>query len=447
MTAQLQSLRGLTIAFLSLFLLVTTAAGFGTFFATLSMIDNLVDHRIDMESQALAPLGKAVSLSDLRERIAVMTQERNTGDLGVLLTDGQGRAIAGNARFDRSLPLGFSSLGHLDRIEGLSAGRVLVRDIGDGMRLTVFAETEPIDDYFSARRRIYIAGFGAIIIVVLAGLLLFRRLIGQRIEQMRRTAESIVEGDMSQRVPLLGDGGEFDRQAAAFNHMLDRMSALMAEIRNISNNISHELRTPLARLRNELSRLEQQPEAASVRPALQRTTEQADGLLAMFSAMLRIAEIENGSRRAGFQPLHLRRLVAEIVDMAQPLAQEGRQDIVVEEHGRGDDIALTGDRQLLAQMLLNLLENAIRHTPNGTVIRLDIARDHDRAIITLTDNGPGIPAEQRALVMRRFGRLDRSASGHGLGLPLADAIARLHQGSLMLEDAMPGLRIIVTLPL
>ena len=446
MRQYLQSLRGLTITFLALFLAVTLAAGFGTFFATLSMVNQLVDQRISSESHALAPIGHRMERDQLKQQIAQMASERDTGDLGVLLTDAQGQRMAGNARFTRPLPLGFSSLDHEDRIEGLSEGRVLVRDIGDGMRLAVFAETEPIDDYFSARRRIYIAGFGSIICVVLVGLLLFRRLVGARIEQVRLTAESIIEGDLSRRVPLLGDDGEFDRQAAAFNHMLDRMSMLMTQMRNVSNDISHELRTPLAKLRNELALLGQREEAAPIGDALARATAQADELLAMFASMLRIATIESGARRAGFEGLALHELVTEMAEMIQPLAQEKRQTVTILELV---PVTLNGDRQLLSQMLLNLLENAVRHTPSETVIILSLKRFGNHALLCVADNGPGIRAEQRALAMRRFGRLDasRHRNGHGLGLPLAAAIAQLHHATLALEDAAPGLRIVVALPI
>lgn len=446
MMSRLQSLRGLTIAFLALFLTVTAAAGLGTFFATLSMIVHLVDQRIEAESHALAPDGERIAVAELRQRIALATSARDTGDLGILLADAQGRRIAGNVAFTRVPPMGWSSLGLHDRIEGLSAGRILVRDIGDGMRLAVFAETEPIDHYFAVRRRIYIAGFGAIVIVVLGGLLLFRRLIGERIEQMRVTAELIVEGDLSRRVPIAGDGGEFDRQAAAFNHMLDRITQLMAEIRNVTNNVSHELRTPLARLRNRLAMMQAQGDAGPLQDDIQAALQQADALLAMFAALLRIAEIEGGARRAGFQPVEIAALAHEMAEMVQPLVQENCQTLSV---GPCEAATLTGDRQLLSQMILNLVENAIRHCPAGTRIGVALSRSTEGDIIlSVTDDGPGISAQDRALVMRRFGRTNsaRSRSGHGLGLPLADAIARLHHGNLTLEDAAPGLRVVVRLP-
>ncbi|WP_235037908.1 HAMP domain-containing sensor histidine kinase [Novosphingobium sp. 18052] len=408
------------------------------------MINVLVDKRIAFESDELAPAGTDIPRSELASRILHLTGQRDTGDLGLLLTDAQGRTIAGNTRFSRELPLGFSSLSWQDRIEGLSSGRVFVRDLHGGMRLAVFAETEPIDNYFSIRKLIYITGFGAIVLVVLVGLLMFRRLIGQRIEAMRTTVESIIDGDLSQRVPIVGDSGEFDQQAAAFNRMLDRIGQLMSEIRNVSNNISHELRTPLARLRNELALLEQRSDAEPVRVELALATAQADDLLGMFGALLRIAEIESGARRAGFRPLDVDVLIAEIADMVRPLAEDGNQHLII---GPCEAGTLVGDRQLLSQLVHNLLENALRHGQEGTTVQICAMRRGDTITLVVTDDGPGIPAEQRSLVLRRFGRIERRGSGYGLGLPLADAIARLHRGTLTLGDAGPegGLEVSVVL--
>lgn len=440
-----RSLRGLTIAFLALFLTVTVVAGLGTFFATLANINALVDKRIESESRALAPPGQRVDRAELERRIEALGNERDTGDLGLLLIDARGRWLAGNIRLNRDPPPGFSAVGRRDRIVGLTHGRAYVRDVAPGLRLVVIAETEPIDDYFATRQRFYIIGFGSIVVVVLAGLLLFRRLIGDRIVEMRRTVDSIVEGDLRQRVPVNGDGGEFDQQALAFNRMLDRICDLMAEIRNVSNNISHELRTPLARLRNELTLLEERDEAAPIRPELGLAIEQADDLLAMFGALLRIAEIESGSRRGAFARVDLAGLAAEVAELLHPVAAEKSQLLTL---GQCDPAPIEGDRQLLTQLLVNLAENSLHHTPGGTFVRLSVVRRADAVMLVVEDDGPGIPADQREIVMRRFARLETGAgkSGHGLGLPLAAAIARLHRGTLALEDAGPGLRVVVTFP-
>jgi signal transduction histidine kinase len=308
MKAPLQSLRGLTIAFLALFLTVTVAAGLGSYFGTLGMIVALVDERIRAEADVLAPPGARIYLRALTQRMETMARQRDTRDLGLLLFDARGRRIAGNARFRRELPLGFSSLSGRDAIEGLSAGRVLVRDLGGGLRLAIFAETDPIDHYFAVRREIHLVGFGAIIFVVLAGLLLFRRLVARRIDEMCRT----------------GDGGAFDRQAAAFNAMLDRIGTLVAEIRNVSNDISHELRTPLARLRNELAAIEHRPDAIPVASALHAATAQADALLEMFSALLRIASIESRASREAFALLRLDQLAARWPRWSSPMPRKPR---------------------------------------------------------------------------------------------------------------------------
>ncbi|WP_394658142.1 ATP-binding protein [uncultured Novosphingobium sp.] len=441
-----RSLRGLTAVFLALFLATTVLAAAGTYWATRSTIRTLVDRRIASESLELAPPGARLSRAELMRRMIDVAKQRDTADLGLLLIDPSGRAIIGNTHLTRPVPIGFSSLDDEDSIEGLSAGRIYVRDVGAGMRLAVFGETEPIDDYRSARRQIYLIAFGAIIVVVLLGLLLFRRLIGRRIREVRDTAQSIIDGDLSRRVPLEGDGGEFDQQAAAFNRMLDRVDQLMTEIRFVSNNISHEMRTPLARLRNELSSLENRADGDPLQEAIAQAREQVDDLLGMFAAMLRIAEIESGSRRAGFTTVDLNALVESVVETVAPLARERDQQIAV---AMPDALALGGDRQLLAQALINLCENAVRHTPPGTSIRISADRRSTEITLTVADNGPGIPEDQRTVVMQRFGRTEhgRRQSGHGLGLPLVNAIVRLHRGTMKLTDGDPGLSIVITLPI
>ena len=441
----LRSLRSLTLAFLCLFVIVTALSGFALFTTSRDAIRRLVDERINSESTTLAPVGRKARRAELVKRIQELTSHRDTGDLGFVLTDSRGRKIAGNIDLLRQPPLGFSWVDEHDRIAGLTVGRALARALGEGLTLVVIAETEPIDNYNSARVRLYLIGFGAIIIVVLGGLLLFRRLIGQRIIEMMRTADAIVDGDMQQRVSTIGDDGEFDQQAKSFNRMLDRIGELMSQIRNVSNDISHELRTPLARLRNQLALLEQREAAGPVREELSDAIAQADDLLAMFSAMLRISEIESGSRRRAFAALSLGDLVHEVAELMEPIAAEAGRALQV---GRCDPAPGVGDRQLLTQMLMNLIENGLRHTPVGSRIDLSV-EEHEASIrLIISDNGPGIPAEQRALVMRRFGRLDksRSTAGHGLGLPLIQAIVRLHHGTMALDDAMPGLRITLSFP-
>ena len=439
-----RSLRTLTGAFLLAFLVATIGTGVAIHSITLQTIERLVDRRILVVSDAIAGVPGDRRPADVFHRIDAAMRERDTGDIGLLLVDANGRRLGGNITLSRRLPLGFSTIARDDRIAGLSAGRALVRTLDGGMTLTTVAETEPFDDYNAARTRIYLIGFGSIVLIVIGGMVFFVVTIGRRIGETRRTVEAIIDGDMTRRVPIHPSGGEFAHQAKAFNRMLDRISDLMASISNVSNDIAHDLRTPLARLRSQLALTVRRAETAAQREDLEAAIAMSDELLAMFAAMLRIAEVEGGDRRAAFASFDLADLVREVGDMMQPVVVDsGRHlDIVVKE-----PVQIVGDRQLLGQAMVNLIENAIRHTPTGTRIEIGVVSTDVATMLTVTDDGPGIPADQRKLALRRFGRLDisRHDVGHGLGLALIDAIIRLHRGTLLLEDAGPGLRVAITL--
>ena len=442
---RLRSLRALTLAFLIAFLVATLGTGFAIYTATQRTIERLVDRRILVVSDAAAGISGDRSPEELVRRINAATRERDTGDIGFLLLDATGRRLGGNIALPRRLPMGFSTVALKDQIAGLSAGRALVRDVGHGMTLVTIAETEPFDDYNAARVRIYLIGFGSILLVVIGGLLFFVITIGRRIGETRRTVDAIIDGDMSRRVPVDRSGGEFAHQAMAFNRMLDRISELMVGISNVSNDIAHDLRTPLARLRSQLALALRRAQTDGQRDDLETAIAMSDELLEMFAAMLRIAEIEGGDRRAAFATLDLAGLAEEIATMMQPVVADGDRTLTLKPSPVAE---IVGDRQLLGQMLVNLIENALRHTPPGTRIEIGVATTGTTATLTVTDTGPGIPEDQRKLALRRFGRLDASRhdEGHGLGLPLIQAIVRLHRGTIALEDAAPGLRVVMALP-
>ncbi|MCU6456108.1 HAMP domain-containing histidine kinase [Sphingomonas sp. A2-49] len=447
---RLRSLRMLTLAFCAAIMAATVGTGLLTQAATDRTVARLVDARIAAAADAVAARGSALPTATLAQRIGVLDADRDTGDLGVLLSDRDGRRLAGNVAPRRALPPGFSSVELGDRIAGLTAGRAYVRDVGDGRRLTVIAETDPFDDDAGARRRIALAGFATILFVTFAGMLLFARLIAARIAATRGTARAIIAGDLRRRVPVRGDGGIFDAQAETFNLMLDRIAGLMQTMANVSGDIAHDLRTPLARLRSQLEALVRRADDPALRTGIEAALAQSDALLAMFAAILRIAEVEGGARRAGFAPLDLGELAHEVAEMMAPVVAESGRRLTVPAPRA---VPVRGDRQLLTQLLVNLIENAIRHTPPGTAIAVDAGGETGRATLTVRDDGPGIAPAQRVRALRRFGRLDPSragapdgAAGHGLGLALVEAIARLHDGGVRLEDAAPGLRVAVDLP-
>ncbi|PJG45982.1 two-component sensor histidine kinase [Sphingobium sp. LB126] len=441
---RLRSLRALTLAFLAVFLGATLATAFGIYFATFRTIDHLVEQRIASASAAIAPEGERAQARRIGLRIMAAARERDTGDLGFILFD-HGSQVAGNVRVTRPLPLGLSQVDVADRIKGLSHGKVLTRDLGDGLRLAVIAETEPFDHYNAARKRIYLIGFGSIIAIALAAATTFTLIVRRRITDMRTTVEAIFDGDMTQRVPVDGSGTAFDRQAVAFNRMLDRIGALMEEMGHVTNGVAHELRTPLARLRNQLSLLARDPQAQAVRDRIEDAQAEADRLLGLFAALLRIAEVESGARRADFAPVDLKALVEDSVEALEPVIEESGHRIA------GLALAearIVGDGQLLTQMVVNLVENILRHTPGGTEIGITLEAGEGGTVLSVADDGPGIAAQDRAKALDRFGRLSGGGQvkGYGFGLPLVAAIARLHGGTLELEDARPGLLARVILP-
>lgn len=441
-TIRRMSLPRLTACVLILFLIATIGTGMSILAANRVTVARLVDQRIEaigdlvLEREA----GQAmVPTAELLARITRLSQQRDTGDVGLALLDSAGQPLGGNITLRRRLPLGGSDLREGDGIVGLSHGRALVREAGAGRRLAVIAETEPFDSYRTTRTHIYLIGFGSIILIVLGGLIAFSMLVSRRIGDQRRTVEAIVAGHIRHRVPVTGSGDEFDRQAAAFNQMLDRIAGLMEGLRSVSNDIAHDLRTPLARLRGQLARIVE--EAADPVQAGRATAAlaQCDTLLAMFAALLRIAEIEAGHRQAGFAPVDLAELVEDTATMMIPVAEDAGQRLSVSV--MPGPATFVGDRQLLIQALVNLIGNAIKYGAPRGAIRVALEPLEGMWELRVTDDGPGIRPADRAHALRRFGRLDqaRGKSGHGLGLPLVDAIARLHRGRLILGDAGPGL--------
>jgi signal transduction histidine kinase len=441
---RVRSLRAMVFAFVAALSLATLLTAGAVYFALLGAIDRQVDKRLALEAAEL--LDGSPSRTELVARIDAEMRHRDSADIGFLVRDPEGRRIAGNIDPGFLLPPGYSTVGRRHGIVGLTHGRALVMLLPQGGRLALVAESEPIDDHNTQRLWILGAGFGTILALLLAGTWLLGRSIGRRIDALRTTAESIVDGDMRARVPIDGTGGPFERQAAAFNHMLDRIDALMVSLTGISSDIAHDLRTPLARLHGRIAALAANPTAAPVRDELEALATQNDEILQMFAAILRITEVESGDRRALFAPIELGGLAEEVAELLDAMVEESGHRLGVE---RGASLMVEGDARLLSQALVNLVENAVHYTPPGTEIALSVAQRGGRALLGVRDHGPGIPEGDRGQALRRFGRLEasRSRPGHGLGLPLVEAIARLHRGELVLRDAAPGLSAVIELPL
>jgi signal transduction histidine kinase len=316
--------------------------------------------------------------------------------------------------------------------EELPGGVVVA--VGDDVRRIRLAE--------SAVLQAFAWGVSATLLLGIGGGIWLSQLFLYRVDAISRTAEAIIDGDLTQRVPLRGIGDDLDHLAETLNRMLDRMGKLLESVRDASNNIAHDLRTPLSRLGQHLEEARAQADSAADQHALDRARAEVEALLNTFAALLRIAEVEAGAQRAAFRRVDLSAIVATVAEAFTPSAEEAGYALTAEV---APGIAVHGDRELLTQMLVNLVENALRHTPPGTRVRLTLGRRAGRAVLVVEDNGPGVPEAEREPILRRFYRLDhsRSTPGSGLGLSLVAAAAELHGAALRLADAGPGLRVTV----
>ncbi|MDO9413996.1 MAG: ATP-binding protein [Pseudolabrys sp.] len=295
----------------------------------------------------------------------------------------------------------------------------------------------------------------AIVIVLgLAGGLFVTRRVLRRVDAMTETSRSIMAGDLGERLPIAGTGDELDRLAENLNLMLERIEALMLGLKEVSDNIAHDLKTPLTRLRNRTEQaLRSASSEAEYRAALEGTIEESDGLIRTFNALLMIARAESGQARDGMVEFDAAEIANDIGELYEPLADEKGIELMVE---APQAAPVKGNRELISQAMANLVDNAIKYAaPTGTAegepprqIVVRAAVDGDRVLLTVADNGPGIPEADRQRALERFVRLEQSRSqpGSGLGLSLAAAVARLHGGELTLADNNPGLKSIIALP-
>ncbi|MBV8441034.1 MAG: HAMP domain-containing protein, partial [Hyphomicrobiales bacterium] len=287
------------------------------------------------------------------------------------------------------------------------------------------------------------------------GALFVARRVLSRIDAMNVSAHGIMAGDLSRRLPVSGSGDELDRLAEGLNEMLARISELMQGLREVSDNIAHDLRTPLTRLRNHAeAALAFGGDAAAYRLALEKTIEESDSLIRIFNALLLIARAEAGGDVEPLQPFDVGEAAKSVAELYEPIAEEEGVTLRVETEGK---LTVRGNRELIGQTVANLVDNALKYgapkkgcaPPDAKPeVVISARRAGASVVLTIADRGPGIEPADRARVLDRFVRLEgsRSRPGSGLGLSLAAAVARMHGGSVELNDNQPGLRVRVTLP-
>lgn len=363
------------------------------------------------------------------------------------LTGPDGNHLAGNFTA-ADLPDGFSMFAAtLPGVPADTMYRAYSGSVG-GNNLTVafsLSETEELET-------IVLMSFGWATLIItglaVAGGALLASRVQRRLDGIAATMVDVSHGRLDARIPLIGSGDDIDGVSAQVNAALDRLSALVDGMKQVSANIAHDLKTPLNRLQMIL-------EGAADKTTLGQDVSddlaeaRAEGLQIneTFDALLRIAQIEAGARKARFIDLDVNGVIETIAEVYADVAEDDGKSLLAKVLP-STECQIHGDWELLTQMFANLVENALRHCPTGTTIELSVTRQEDRILAKVSDDGPGIAPEEREKVFQRLYRLDnsRTTPGSGLGLSLVRAVADLHAASISLEDNHPGLVVVVSFP-
>jgi signal transduction histidine kinase len=415
------------------------------------------DEGLRTEASDLSYLFSGYSVTELAEAVRRYSAVGQPGDRYYLLISPDGIPVAGNLQawpFRFHIQPGW----HSERLEykayqvrgwdrdGEYTVRTYAVDLPNRYHLIIGQGLHAIEKF---RDYTYGAVLGAIVTTALAALIggfMLGRGVLRRLDTISSTAGEIISGDLTRRVPMGGRNDEFHELAAKLNAMLDRIEQLMVGMRQVTDNVAHDLRSPLARLRNglEVMLLESRSED-EYRAAIEQAIQDADGLLKTFNALLSIAQAEAGVRRNDWSEVNLSALTQDMAELYEAVAEDRGVQF---QYTAAPDIRMLGNPHLLAQALSNLLDNSMKYVGDGGRVELRVTAEDGTATITVTDNGPGIPAADRERVLERFVRLDsaRSSPGNGLGLSLVRAVAHLHGAQLLLEDNEPGLRAVLRFP-
>ncbi|MBL8568701.1 MAG: HAMP domain-containing histidine kinase [Phreatobacter sp.] len=426
-------------------------------FATQRLLTDQLTETITAEVRGIA---EQYSVGGIRRLVeAVEDRGRRPGASLYLVATFGGDVIGGNIG---ELPAG--TLGRPGWIEtdyrraGEDAGdrphRALAQVYGlpGGFRLLVGRDLEERD----RMREIFGRGFRLSLLVALIlgliGAYFVTRRVLSRVDAMTEMSRRIMAGDLAGRLPIAGTRDELDRLAGSVNEMLGRIEALMAGMKEVSDNIAHDLKTPLTRLRNRAEEaLRNASSDEAHKAALGSIIEESDGLIRTFNALLMIARAEAGNQRENMAPVDLTAIAQSVAELYEPLAEEAGMAIVV----NAAPAMVTGNRELLGQVVANLVDNALKYgrpAEGGGRVALTVETEGGDAVLAIADEGPGVAEADRGRVLDRFVRLEasRSRPGSGLGLSLAAAVARLHGGSLTLGEArsgaQPGLKVALRLP-
>ena len=446
----------LVAIYLVVFALSVAAVLSYTYWQAQRLLQAQVEQTIAADVRGIAEQYAINGLSGVIAVIRARTKKGVPGGL-YLLTTPEGKPLAGNLSRLPPEVAGMEHSGWVNfEITINTPSRPRKRHVlgyhirlDDGFHLVIGRDIEHLFQFRRVIRNILLWTLGLTALLGIGGGLLLSRNFLRRIDGITATVRTIRGGRLGQRVPVEGSGDELDRLAESLNDMLEQIERLMRGMREVSSNIAHDLKTPLTRLKAQAEDALRAGDEERRREALASTIAQADELLKTFNSLLLIARAEAGQARAGFSEVDVAEVAREIAELYEPIVEDEGGVFRLEVPPRA---RLTGDRQLIAQALVNLLDNALKYgrsEERPLEISVSVREVPDGFIeLEVADNGPGVPEDMREKVKDRFVRLDkaRSAPGSGLGLSLVASIARLHGGALMLKDNHPGLRAVLRLP-
>jgi signal transduction histidine kinase len=417
-----------------LFAVSTLLLGATSLYLIDAALENQIDGRIAAEVDNLALISKSGSekalIAAIKQRIG---RERA---LKYQLEDGNGKTLAGDLEVTKPM-VGWFDFGLVEAgpEDAPDQFRAFGAKLG-GSFLVVAEDTDELENLWRTLVGTYASvGLAAGVLASCGGVWLSRMYL-RKLEAFATAARAVTAGDFAQRMPIMQSGDGFDSLSRSLNMMLDRNKELLERQRQITSDIAHDIRTPLTRLRQKLERSQAQKTQEFPSGAIEDT----DEILELMTSLLRIAEIEEGARKQNFKTVDLAAIARRVEDIYAPS---------FEEHGKVLSLAadvqvlVQGDAELLTQLLVNLVENALHHTPRRTEVVLATSVSNGAALLSVSDNGPGIPKGEEHKILERFYRLDRSRTtrGTGLGLNLVKAIADLHGAELAITNLSPGLRV------
>lgn len=421
------------------------------YWSTIVYKTNQTDVEINAEIQELTEIYDRKGYPGLVTVLAERVQPKPGDSTLYILADSQFQTLVSNMRSwpristdlkDGWLDFPLRTVG--DKNDQVFKGRARAILLDNRFNLLIGQEMKDLATLKALVGRALVWGLLLTLALGLIGGLMMRRTLSSRLGAINQTSRKIMQGDLRRRIATRGTGDEFDELATNLNNMLDQIEHGMEGVRRVSDNIAHDLKTPLARLKNRVEELRFQVAGREKEEAaVDQIIHEADGLLATFNALLRIARIEYSEQRKGFKNVDLNSILYDLLELYEPWIEEKGQHLSVQ---IGDTVEISADRDMLFQAFANLLDNAIKYTPESGVITIRTYKQNDEWFVDIADNGPGIPQEEHENVVQRFYRLEKSRTtpGSGLGLALVFAVLKLHKLNLDFSDNNPGLKVTVS---